>query len=50
MYANSYLACVPPPPPNNTPVSSGAINPSTTQQEIANVNQVQFTNPGALQQ
>ena len=39
-----------PPPPNNTPVSSSAITPSTTQQGTANVNQVQFTNPGALQQ
>ena len=48
MYANPYLTCVP--PPNNTQVSSSAITPSTTQQGTANVNQVQFTNPGALQQ
>ena len=48
MYADPYLACVP--PPNNTPVSSSAITPSTTQHGTANVNQVQFTNPGALHQ
>ena len=48
MYANPYLTCVP--PPNNTPVSSGTITPPTTQQGTANVNQVQFTNLGALQQ
>ena len=48
MYANPYLTCVP--PPNNTQVSSSAITLSTTQQGTANVNQVQFTNSGALHQ
>ena len=49
MYANPYITyCVP--LPNNTPISSSAVTPSTTQQGTANVNQVQFTNPGALQQ